>query len=55
MVVPMVVTDTVENGCKQLISVAETDAELARVVAAWPTLSAVAKRMILAALDSASG
>ena len=48
----MVATDTPENGCERLISVAESDPELARLVAAWPTLSAVVRRMILAALDS---
>lgn len=51
-VAPKVATDTPENGCKPLITVAETDPELARVVAEWPTLSAVVKRMILAALDA---
>ena len=51
VVAQMVATDTPENGCERLISVAETDPELARLVSAWPTLSAVAKRMILAALD----
>ena len=48
----MVATDTADNGCKQLITVAETDPELARLQAAWPHLSATAKRMILAALDA---
>ena len=55
VVAQMVATDTSENGCERLISVAETDPELARLVAAWPTLSAVAKRMILAVLDSSGG
>ena len=51
LVAPMVAINTAENGCKRLITVAETDPELARVVAAWPKLSAVVKRMILATLD----
>ena len=55
VVAQMVATDTPENGCERLMSVDETDRELARLVAEWPTLSAVAKRMILAALDSPSG
>ena len=50
-----VATDTPENGCERLISAAETDPELARVVTAWPKLSAVVKRMILAALDADQG
>lgn len=48
----MVATDTPENDCKPLITVGGTDAELVRVVEAWPKLSAVVKRMILAALDA---
>jgi hypothetical protein len=47
-----VATDTAENGCERLITAAETDPELARLVSAWPKLSATAKRMILAALDA---
>ncbi len=47
-----VATDTAENGCERLISLAETDPELARLVSAWPKLSATAKRMILAVLDA---
>ena len=41
-----------ENGCERLISAVESDPELARLVSAWGTLSATAKRMILAALDA---
>ena len=52
VVAQMVATDTPENGSKALISVAETDPELMRVVSVWPKLSAVVKRMILAALDA---
>ncbi len=47
-----VATDTAENGCERLISAAESDPELARLVSAWPKLSAVVKRMILAALEA---
>ena len=47
-----VATDTAENGCERLISLAETDPELTRLVSAWPKLSAVVKRMILAALEA---
>ena len=47
-----VATDMAENGCERLISLAETDPELARLVSAWPKLSAVVKRMILAALEA---
>ena len=47
-----VATDTAENGCERLMSLAETDPELARLVSAWPKLSAVVKRMILAALEA---
>ena len=52
MVAQMVATDTAENGCERLITAAETDPELARLVSAWPKLSAVVKRMILAALEA---
>ena len=41
-----------ENGCERLIAATETDPDLARLVSAWPMLSAVVKRMILAALDA---
>ena len=45
-----------ENDCERLISAAETgpeaDPELARIVAAWKTLSGTVKRMILAVLDA---
>ena len=44
--------DTPENGCERLIAAAETDPDLARLVASWSTLSAMVKRMILAALDA---
>ena len=47
-----VATDTAENGCERLMLAAETDPDLARLVSAWPMLSAVVKRMILAALDA---
>ena len=50
-----VATDTAENGCERLLSLAETDPELARLVTAWPKLSAVVKRMILAALEADQG
>ncbi len=55
MVAQMVATDTAENGrdgSERLRLAAETDPDLARLVAAWPTLSAMVKRMILAALDA---
>ena len=55
VVAQMVATDTAENGCERLISLAETDPELARLVSAWPKLSAVVKRMILAALEADQG
>jgi hypothetical protein len=55
VVAQMVATDTAENGCERLKSLAETDPELARLVSAWPKLSAVVKRMILAALDADQG
>ena len=48
----MVATDTAESGCERLISAAETDSDLARLVSAWPMMSLVVKRMILAALDA---
>ena len=51
MVAQMVATDMPENGCERLMSAAEADPDLARIVAAWATLSPMAKRMILAALD----
>ena len=51
----MVATDTAENGCERLMLAAETDPDLARLVSAWPMLSAVVKRMILAALDASHG
>jgi hypothetical protein len=47
-----VATETAENGCERLISAAESDPDLARFLSAWPKLSAVVKRMILAALDA---
>ena len=43
---------TVSDGCEPLISVAEADPQLARLIAAWPALSATVKRMILAALEA---
>jgi hypothetical protein len=52
VVAQMVATDTAENGCERLMSAAETEPDLARLVSAWPMLSAVVKRMILAALDA---
>ena len=55
LVAQMVATDTAENGrdgCERLRLAAETDPDLARLVAAWPTLSAMVRRMILAALDA---
>ena len=55
VVAQMVATDAAENGCERLISLAETDPELARLVSAWPKLSAVVKRMILAALEADQG
>ncbi len=55
VVAQMVATDTPENGCERLMSLAETDPELARLVSAWPKLSAVVKRMILAALEADQG
>ena len=55
VVAQMVAHDTAKNGCERLISLAESDPELARLVSAWPMLSAVVKRMILAALDADRG
>jgi hypothetical protein len=52
LVAQMVATDTAENGCERLISLAETDPDLARLVSAWSRLSPVVKRIILAALDA---
>ena len=51
-VAPKVALATAENGCERLTLVAESDPGLARLVAAWPRLSATAKRMILAALEA---
>ncbi|MBC7820914.1 MAG: hypothetical protein IAG10_28860 [Planctomycetaceae bacterium] len=48
----MVATDMAEDGGERLISAAESDPDLARLVAAWPNLTAMVKRMILAALDA---
>ena len=55
VVAQMVATDVVENDRERVISVADTDPDLARLVEAWPMLSAVVKRMILAALDADRG
>ena len=52
MVAQLVATDTAENGCERLIAAAETDPDLARIVAAWGSLSVTVKRMILAVLDA---
>jgi hypothetical protein len=52
VVAQMVATDVAENGCERLMSAAVADPDLARLVSAWPMLSAVVKRMILAALDA---
>ena len=52
VVAQMVATDTAENGCERLMLAAETDPDLARLVSAWPLLSAVVKRMMLAVLDA---
>ena len=52
VVAQMVATDVVENDCERLSEVAVSDPDLARIVVAWPKLSATAKRMILAALDA---
>ena len=54
VVAQKVATDTAENGCERLILAAEADPDLTRLVSAWPMLSAVVKRMILAALDASS-
>ena len=54
-VAPKVATDVVDNDYERLIEAGETDPELARLVSAWPTLSAMVKRMILAALDASQG
>jgi len=51
----MVATDTPENGSERLKSAADSAPDLARIVAAWPKLSPVTKRMILAALDADRG
>ncbi len=53
VVAQMVATDTPENGCERVRTADETDPDLARLVSAWPLLSAVVKRMILAGLDAA--
>ena len=47
-----VATDTPKNGCERLIAAAQTDPDLARILAALPKSSAAAKRMILAALEA---
>lgn len=52
VVAQMVATDAAENDCERLISAGETDPDLARLVAAWPKLTAMVKRMIMAALDA---
>ena len=50
-----VATDTAESDCERVILVADTDPDLARLLTAWPKLSATARRMILAALDADQG
>lgn len=55
MVAQMVATEMAETVCERLMSADETDPDLARLVSAWPLLSAVVKRMILAALDADCG
>ncbi len=52
MVAQMVATEMAENGCERVRTADETDPDLARLVSAWPLLSPVVKRMILAALDA---
>ena len=47
-----VATDIAENEWERVISVDDVDPDLARLLVAWPKLSATAKRMILAALDA---
>lgn len=37
----MVATGTAENGCERLILATETDPDMARLLSAWPILSAV--------------
>jgi hypothetical protein len=39
--------------CTPVCVAGQTDPDLARLMAAWPDLSATAKRMILAALEAA--
>lgn len=46
----MVATEMVDNGCKRLSQVHESDPELRRIVSDWPKLSKTAKRMIVAVL-----
>ena len=53
VVAPVVAFGTVENGCQRLITVDAADADLARLVKAWPTLNAAARRMVLAVVDAA--
>jgi len=50
---PKVVSEAVEVACQQLVSVGAADADFARLVKAWPTLNAAARRMVLAVVDAA--
>ena len=50
-----VATDIAGNDCERLIAVATAYPELARLVRAWPKLSATVRRTILAALDADQG
>ena len=52
LVAQMVATETGDNGCERLKPVAQTDPELARIMVVWPKLSATARRMILAAVET---
>ena len=52
VVAPKVASETVERGCEGLVSVGHSDPDLARLLKAWPKLTATVKRMILAVLDA---
>lgn len=53
VVAPMVATETVESGCERLFAVDDLDADLSRLMKAWPTLPVTVRRMMLAVLDAA--
>ena len=55
LVAQKVATDTAENGCERLMLAAETDADLARLVSAWPMLPAHIRATIATVLRSVLG